>query len=158
MAPGVAVPLGVHDPGVARVDHAAAVLVGDVVVLGVGHFPLALGEVPDQPVVIGRVPRGCGRVVAAAQQDKLLVEQGIELVLEREDRGRHVAVLGALGAEADGRVHGIGVGLVPERQVERGKPARDIEQRVVGRAVILRRRRIDAELLLPGSAPFRTRK
>ena len=64
VSPGIAVTLREEHHGVPFVDHPiglvgdpisvlVGVLVGDVVALRVGHLAVALGEVPDQPVVEG---------------------------------------------------------------------------------------------------------
>ena len=140
-------PLGIHYFRVTGVDQAAGVLISDVVILGIGHLPLALGEVPDQAVVVATIPGAAGRVVATAHQRQFLFQQGIHLVLEGEHRWSHVAVFGAHGGKADGRVNGVGVGFVCQRQVEGGQPAGDVQQSIVGGAIVLAG--VNAELAGP---------
>src|SRR5688572_9091637 len=72
IAPGVAVALWIHDGGVVGVNHTIAVLVSDVVGLGVGDLAFILREVPKEAVVNRSGTDGGGTCVASAQKTKFL--------------------------------------------------------------------------------------
>ena len=129
----VAVALRIHLCRLRIVDH-ALVVAADVVVDGVRHFAGVhpAREVPHQAVVVGRdAHRRRILVGATAEERELLVEKRRHLVVEAEQGGGQSAVVKLeaghlhrveVGAEADRRIEGIGVRLVPEEVVEVGQP------------------------------------
>ena len=133
MAVRVAVALRIHLGRLRIVDH-ALVVATDVVVDGVRHFAGVhpAREVPHQAVVVRRdAHRRRVLVGASAEERELLVEKRRHLVVEAEQGGGQSAVVKLeaghlhrveVGAEADRRIEGIGVRLVPEEVVEVGQP------------------------------------
>ena len=116
LAPGIAMSLRVHGGGVGLVDEAVPVDILDVVVHHVGDFAVAVGEVPGQAVVGWGSRHAAQRLVTAAQQRQLLVDQpeavGPELVHEGED-GRRPGGQLAGGAQPDRRIQGVGIASLP---------------------------------------------
>ena len=82
MSPGIAMPLGVHDLGISLVDKSVLVPVADIIGLNVCHFPVAIGKVPDKPVVERRRLSAARAVIPASQQYQFLLQERISLILE----------------------------------------------------------------------------
>ena len=85
MAVGVAVALGIEDGGIGGVDHAIAVLVGDVVIQRIDHLAgvNTISVVPVQ-MIIDREQIHPGRetVIPPAQQGQILRQQRRLFALE----------------------------------------------------------------------------
>jgi len=75
-------PLGVHDLGISLVDKSVLVPVADIIGLNVCHFPVAIGKVPDKPVVERRRLSAARAVIPASQQYQFLLQERISLILE----------------------------------------------------------------------------
>ena len=150
MAIGIAVALGIHHGGIGGADRAIAVLIGNVVVQGIDHFAggNAVDIVPEKTVIDGALLRARREeIVAPAQQSQVLLQQRGFLPLETKERGGNSAIGFVGGAKSNGWIGRVSPSLVANHHIEIVDVTGSQQQRVVGRAVVDGRIRIDAESL-----------
>lgn len=139
VAVSIAMTHRVEDGGVGGVDDAVVIFVLDVIVEGVDDFTggNAVGVVPKEPIIDRRQgdPRG-ERVVSAAQQAEVLLQQSGDFPLEAKQGGGDVAVGRVVGTDADGGVEGIGPSVVANIQIQVAEFAGGQEEGVIGGAVV----------------------
>ena len=153
MAIGVAMALGIRERGIGRIDHPVAIRVFDIVIQGVNRFSgrNPAGVIPDQPVIDrGHLGARLQGIVAAAQKRQFFVDHPGQLPLEGKQRRGHIPVDGpAVDPVGNGRIRRVGIGLVPMDHIQIGKVTGRQQERIVGRAIVDRRRPVDRQHLAP---------